>query len=230
MNGLTKNNKLYVDWCEREAAMYAIDKWHYSTTQPRFKLACLGVWEYGLFVGAVVFGCGATPEIGRPFGVRASEASELVRVALSPKKQSHTSKIVSLATKLVIKRYAKLKVLVSFADEEQGHHGGIYQAMNWWYLGKSNSEFISVHGIVVHPKTLHSKYGVGGQSIPWLRTHVDPNAKRVSLLCKHKYALPLSDDVRNRIEHKRLPYPKRAQSVESDTTDFQFVEGGAIPT
>jgi len=35
-----------------------------------------------------------------------------------------------------LKKHAKgLKLVVSYADFNQGHHGGIYQATNWIYVG-----------------------------------------------------------------------------------------------
>lgn len=174
-------------------------------------------------MGAVIFGGGATPEIGKPFGVKQHEACELVRVALSGQQQNETSRIVAICVRKLAKDYPRLKVIVSFADESQGHHGGIYQAMGWTYLGRSISDYIRINGKIVHPKSLHSKYGVGGQSIPWLRQNVDKNASRVVQYDKHKYVFPLSKDVKDRL--KPQPYPKRASSESSDTSPIPGGKG-----
>jgi hypothetical protein len=79
-----------------------------------------------------------------------------------------------------------------------------------------------LHGEHVHPRSLGSRYGVGGQSIPWLRKHVDPNAERVSGLPKHRYVMPLDDEMRKRVAQLSRPYPKRA---EQSTREKQAMAG-----
>jgi len=81
-----------------------------------------------------------------------------------------------------------------------------------------------------HPRSLYAKYGVGGQSIPWLRAHVDPKAERVKNGVKHKYVMPLDGEIRAKIEPLAKPYPKRAGSADSGTPGIQPGRGGATPT
>jgi hypothetical protein len=50
--------------------------------------------------------------------------------------------------------------VVSYADDNQGHKGYIYQATNWIYTGLSSSENkIFIGGKLVHRRTLNSNYG-----------------------------------------------------------------------
>jgi hypothetical protein len=189
----------------------------------------IGVWEYGQFIGCVIFSQGATPDIGMQFKLGRLQICELTRVALG-NHETPVSRIIAIALKMIRKYCPKLRAVISFADQRQGHHGGIYQAAGWFYLGVSISDYIRVNGKEVHPKTLHSRYGVGGQSIPWLRTHVDPKAARTCVWNKHKYIMPLDDDTRKRIESLAKPYPKRAESIASDATAIHAVKGGATPT
>ena len=58
---------LKIDWATYKAAKYAVEHWHYSRCMPKSKLSKIGVWENGKFIGAVIFGYGATPEIGKPY-------------------------------------------------------------------------------------------------------------------------------------------------------------------
>jgi len=52
--------------------------------------------------------------------------------------------------------------LVSYADENQGHRGYIYQATNWIYTGRSAPERkFYIDGKEVHRRTLNSRYGTG---------------------------------------------------------------------
>jgi hypothetical protein len=220
---------LKLDWCSHEAAKYAVEKWHYSARMPAGKLAKVGVWECGKFIGCVIFGLGATPEIAKPFGLIQHQVCELVRVALT-KHQWETSKIVSIALKLLAKENPGLRVIVSFADSSQGHHGGIYQAGGWVFVGSQEYHAYHVLGMIVHPRTCHIRYGVGGQSIPWLRKHIDPHAERIANGIKHKYVLPLDPEMRAKILPLAKPYPKRVRSVDSDTSAIHAEKGGATPT
>ena len=121
-------------------------------------------------------------------------------------------------------------MVVSFADTTQGHHGGIYQAGNWLFVGTQEYHAYKINGEIVHPRTCYHRWGVGGQSVPWLREHIDPHAERIRNGQKHKYVMPLDPAMREQIEPLRKPYPKRAGSVDSDTSADQAGEGGATPT
>lgn len=207
-----------VDWATHAAAKYACENWHYSRAIPSASVK-VGAWEDGRFVGVVIFGRGAASEIGSPYGLPQDQICELVRVALRDHK-TPTSRIIAVALRFLRKSNPGLRMVVSFADTAQGHHGGIYQAGGWIYEGTKEYHAYRVGGKVVHPKTLHSKYGRGGQSVEWLRKNVDPNAERVQGEGKHKYILPLDDDMRKQVAHLAKPYPKR---VKQATTDDQSV-------
>lgn len=220
---------LKLDWCSHAAAKYACEKWHYSGTMPVGKTVKVGVWENGTFVGCVIFSRGATPEIGSPYKLDQTKICELTRVALT----THTtpvSRVLAVAFKFLKNSSPELRLIVYFADQSQGHHGGIYQASNWLYCGGTNTHAYRVNGTNVHPKTLHGRYGVGGQSIPWLRANVDANAARVVAGFKHRYLYPLDEEMRQRIAPLAKPYPKRARSADSGTSGHQPEGGGATPT
>ena len=218
-----------IDWATHAAAKYACENWHYSGCIPVGKLVKVGAWEQGKFIGVVLFGRGASPSLGKRFGTGQDECVELVRIALT----DHTtpvSRIMKLAIGWLKKSNPKIRLIVSFADSEQGHHGGIYQATNWVYTDSQPTHEYELLGKRWHPKSLHSKYGVGGQSIPWLRANIDPNARRVISKIKHRYLMPLDAKMRERILPMSKPYPKRVRSDTSDTPGDQPGEGGAAPT
>jgi hypothetical protein len=54
--------------------------------------------------------------------------------------------------------------------------------------------------------------------------------QRIMLPGKHRYLMPLDDEMRGRIMSLARPYPKRVESAASGTTDLQSVRGGANPT
>jgi hypothetical protein len=203
--------KLTVGWATAEAARYACTHWHYSRCVPVFKCVRIGVWEDGAFIGVVLFGQGATPEIGSPYGLLRTEICELTRVALTTHR-TPVSRIIAIAIRFLRKQCPGLRAIVSFADMAQGHYGGIYQAGGWLYIGGAEQHAYMVNGKTVHPKTLHSRYGKGGQSIPWLRANVDPKAARVVSGFKHRYLMPLDADMRARLMPLVKPYPKPENS------------------
>jgi hypothetical protein len=201
--------ELKIDWASIDAAKFACINWHYSKSVPAGKSVKVGVWENGKFIGVVMFGRGATPEIGSPYGLQQTEICELTRVALTAH-STPVSRIMSIALKFLRSKNPGLKMVVSFADVAQGHHGGIYQANGWLYLGGTQTHRYVVHGETVHPKTLHARYGKGGQSIGWLRANVDPGASRVMSGFKHRYVMPLDSSIRDMLKSMSKPYPKRA--------------------
>jgi hypothetical protein len=222
------NQETRLDWCSHAAAKYAVENWHYSRRMPKSKLAKIGVWERGQFVGALIYGAGAAPEIGSPYGLTSDKVCELVRVAL----RDHTtpvSRVLSISVKMLTKAMPGLRAIVSFADTSQGHHGGIYQAAGWVFTGSQEYHAYRVLGEVVHPRALHLRYGTGGQSIPWLRANIDPQAERIHNGTKHKYVLPLDAGMRSFLRALALPYPKRERMADSGRPD-PTGRGGASPT
>jgi hypothetical protein len=209
---------LKIDWATHEAAKYACENWHYSKSLPVGKLVKVGVWENGNFIGVVIFGRGANFRIGEPYGLQQTECIELVRVALKTH-ASPVSKILALALKWVKKQSQKIRLIVSYADSEQGHHGGIYQAANWIYSGRSlGSEKVFYKGKWVHKRTVDSILG-HHRGFPVKKTQG-----------KHTYLMPLDAEIKRRILPLRKPYPKRAESIVVDAPTIQAGEGGAEPT
>jgi len=194
---------LLVDYCEYAAAKYACERWHYSECIPAVKNVRFCVWEAGDFIGAVVYSRSANPNIGNFLNLEQTQVAELTRVALG-KHQHPVSQIVSYTIKMLNKKDNGLKALVSYADPYQNHHGGIYQAMNWIYVGQTEPTRTRVDesGETVHSRTVNraKKKGFSTESeYSQLQTEIRPG--------KHKYVYPLDNDVRERAESMSEPYP-----------------------
>lgn len=230
MSGRTE---LRLDWCTYEAAKYAVERWHYSRCMPASKLVRIGVWEDGRFVGVVIYGGGATPSLYKwtqaCFGIGSTQACELVRVALDRHK-TPVSKVLAISMRMLRRKCPGLRLIVSYADADQDHHGGIYQANGWTFVGTTSigqrSAFI-IHGRKVHPRSVGAM-GLA-QTIASVK-RIDPMATEAITAGKHKYLMPLDDDMRARIAPLAQPYPKRAGSAASGTPDLQSGRGGATPT
>ena len=206
---------LKLDWCNRRAAKYAVEHWHYSQKMPSGKLTCIGVWEDDSFIGAVMFGRGANNHIGTRYGLKQTEVCELVRIAL----REHTtpvSRIVSIAIKILRKQSPGLKLIVSYADPVQGHKGGIYQAGNWTYAGISTPQAeLIVDGKKMHKRSAGAKWGTA--SPERLRKITGKQVLYDAVRWKHTYLMPLTNDVLQKILKLSKPYPKRADEVKPST-------------
>lgn len=202
---------LRVDWATHEAAKYACETWHYSKTLPVGKLVKVGVWEKGDFVGVVLFAWGMNKSLGSPYGLRMDQCCELVRVAMK-QHECAVSRVMALSLRFLRKQSEGLKLVVSFADPAAGHHGGIYQAGGWLYTGQSAANY----EWRLNGKRLN-KRAYTGHNFGNPKMEVPAGAERVSLLGKHRYLMPLDDDMRRHIMPLAKPYPKRAkQAITGD--------------
>ena len=191
--------------------------WHYSKTIPGGSLLSYGVVEDGQPIGAVIYGGGANSNIHKPFGLARHEVVELVRVALRGHK-APVSQIIAVTLRMLHKDCPSIRLVVSYADTAQGHHGGIYKAGGWSYLGESASSRPVVNGRPMHKRTMSSRSPNGYKSDHWV------NEKP-----KHKYAMGMDAETKKMLDAMSKPYP-RAQSIDSDVVTIQVTEGGATPT
>ena len=144
---------LRVDFCSHEAAKYACEHWHYSKCVPSGKLIKVGAWEDGNFIGVVLFSRGANNNIGKPYNLTQTQCCELTRVALN-KHISPVTQIISFAISFLKRINTGLKLVISYADTNQGHLGIIYQAGNWLYCGLTDRQTAYwLKGRWVHSKT-----------------------------------------------------------------------------
>lgn len=205
---------LKLDWCSHEAAKYAVEHWHYSACMPKSKIVKIGVWEDDLFIGVVLFGVGATGDLVKSYGLKPTQGCELVRIAL----RTHltpVSRILTIAIKMLKKQSPELRLIVSFADPEHGHHGGIYQAAGWIFTGNSaaSDEYL-VNGKRWHGRAFRVSKPAHLTTKQALEA-MDSNYQVVKGSSKHRYLYPLDGMMRKQIEPLRQPYLKRTPANEA---------------
>lgn len=192
--------------CPSEAASYAVEHWHYSKQIPTGRTVRVGVWEHGRFIGVVMFSRGASAPLYKHWGLPQTELCELSRIALD-RHETPVSRIGAGALTILKEVTPSMRLVVSFADPHQGHHGGIYQAMNFTYLGIS----ADVDEFYFGGKWRHTRSVSGVGSKGWLlRQHYKeqggdlPRRRRTG---KHRYAYPLDRGMRRRLNKLAQPYP-----------------------
>lgn len=226
------SSELRLDWCSHEAARFACENWHYSKTMPVPPIVAIGVWEDSKYIGCVLFSRGASPDLLRPYGLKNTEGCELTRIALS-KHKTPVSRIIRIALKLLSDKDKGLRLVVSFADPNHDHHGGIYQAGNWIFSGDSSpsKSYIDKGGKRWHTRQV----SITGQRIQYGQVREVPKPSdcvAITEIGKHRYLMPLDDEMRRKIEPLRKPYPKKPCAGSETVTrpPIQAGEGGSIPT
>ncbi len=196
--------KLLIAPCSIEAARHAVEQWHYSKVLPTGKMLRLGVWERGDFRGVVIFSRGASPNLGKKWGLGSAEVSELTRIALR-EHDAPVSRLISISTRDLARRNPGLRLSVSFADPNEGHLGVVYQAAGWIYTGQSSP----VTGWRIGGRWRHRRGSWHQAKGKRVRTRVFPGKFR------YVRVLQRSDrELRRIVEAKRLPYPKSCEAIE----------------
>jgi len=217
--------ELKIDWATHEAAKYACEKWHYSQCMPTGKTVKIGIWENKKFIGVVIYSYGANNNAAKGFNLSQNECCELTRVSFTDH-VTPISRILKISLIFLKKQCPNLKLVFSYSDlTDQGHHGGIYQANGWLYLGERKTSnkgaYYFINGKQIHGRSARAKYG-NEKNFPKGWSHV---------ASKTKYLYVKILDTKYILNHKVIKYyPKRVSSVESGTSDFQSEGGGESPT
>lgn len=203
--------KLLIEWCSYEAAKYACVNWHYSECMPVGKLVKLGVWEDDTFIGVIIFGHGANNNACKSFNLKQEQVCELVRVALKSHK-TPVSRMLKIGLKLLKNHFSGIKLVFSYSDiTNQGHHGGIYQANNWSYLGvrktSDKGAYYKIKGQKIHGRSARSKYG-NEKNFP-------PGWEHWPSQSKHLYVKIINSEYN--LNKDNYNYPRR-QEHESNAT------------
>ena len=120
-----------------------------------------------------------------------------------------------------------MRLVVSFASQDAGHHGGIYQAGNWIYDGKTapKDEFLFRGKRATDRQVSQFVKDTGVTRGEWERRGV---MVRLPTKPKHRYLMPLDDDMRAHIAPLAKPYPKRAKQAMAEHPSAQR-QGSADP-
>ena len=137
-----------------------------------------------------------------------------------------------------------IKVLLSYADNGQGHVGGIYKATNWIYQGLSTDIALMPNwGISltkdphdwIHSRSVFNLWGSG--NLEHLRKEIGKQGYkefwRREEPPKHRYIQILAQskkekrDLVKRLKHETKPYPKEASEYNTDVVHHTTYEPDA---
>jgi hypothetical protein len=138
---------------ERQAAAKVIRERHYTASVPSGKSVYI---RFGSAL--VVWSIPANKNIGRFLFGWDAKVWELSRLwAPDGHEPNLLSQAISAAVR-VIKQLERPAAVVSYADPNAGHHGGVYRAASWLYHGQSaeNRAYRGSNGQVVSRRKFHS--------------------------------------------------------------------------
>ena len=202
----------------QQAALYAVQNWHYSKCLPTGKLVRYGIFENSKFIGVIIFSRGASPFLGTFLDLDQTEICELTRIALD-KHATPVSQLVAETLRLLKQSNPGLRCVASFADPKEGHKGGVYQAGNWVYTGKSNS----VIEYYIDSRWRHTKsvYHHPQRSFAPKRT----------MPGKFRYLYPLDKNLRRKLAKLALQYPNAVEGLKvSQSNSVAKVQVQPLPT
>lgn len=249
-------NKHYVDTSRvtireigKSTAKKMIVKYHYSHAWTMCRYA-LGVFyetdekdvlgNTETLIGCLVYGY----PVGRSAiksvidGLEKDECLELTRLFIH---DGYGSNIESFAMgqsfKWMKDNASNIKMLLSYADPEQMHLGGIYQATNWLYQDCRDIQLMPNYSISIesdphkwiHSRTVFSRWG--SHNLDHLKTQLGKENLtefwRKKESAKHRYIQVLGQNksekrkLTKRLKHKVSPYPKDASEFLSEVVHHE---------
>lgn len=234
-------NKHYVDASKvsireinKSVAKHMIVKYHYSHAWTMCRYA-LGVYYKGdgeffgseKLIGCLVYGY----PVGRSAiksvidGLEKDECLELTRLFIHDGYGSNIeSYSMGQSFKWMKENAPNIKMLLSYADPEQLHLGGIYQATNWLYQDCRDIQLMPNYSVSlsdspyswIHSRTVFSKWG--SHNVEHLKKEIGKQNKscfwRKKEAPKHRYIQILGQNKSEKrklskmLKHKTSPYPK----------------------
>ena len=180
---------------------------HYAKRIPQIMKA-FGLYDEDNLIGVVTYGIPASPSLC--MGICGKEHSEKVlelnRLCLLDNHKNLASKLVSGS----IKQLPKPTIVVSYADNKQGHVGYVYQATNFLYTGLSEKR---VDWAVKGLEHKHSKTISDGMTLEKIKAKYKDDFYYVERSRKHRYIIfhGTKNDkkaLKSLLKYKILPYPK----------------------
>ena len=215
-----------------ETARGYIASFHYSRTMPDSTLYAYGGYINNKICGVVCYGMGCNKNQYTALipNIKNGEYVELTRLWCADTFPRNTeSRLISQSLKL-LPYYVKL--VVSFADEYQGHVGTIYQATNWYYCGQSSGGKMLVRedGIKKHPRLL----GIYRKRHPEYKDMANDDLMELLGMKytddgrKFRYVFLRGgrrerEEMYKQIQSKILPYPKMKKKEDTET-DFDILK------
>ena len=217
VNKIITFDKLQIQKVKVKEIRRAVVLGHYSGVMPDACQEAFGAFsDNGGLVSAIAYGPGGNSATFNAIipGCNSKTARELIRVWVHPDAPTNTASFV--ISKTIKMLPPEVELIVTFADSGQNHQGTIYQALNFKYLGMSQSgiRYVDESGVEVTARLanvykMRQPERFSNKSLSEIRNELGWST--VVSHPKHRYALGVGirkkkiNKLLNKIE---LPYPK----------------------
>jgi len=204
---------------------------HYSARSPSPPRHAFAIRQTGgIFgdTGLPVAGLTYSQPVSRYFPTEAVELSRLVR---REDFEGQLSEFISWSLRW-LRANTKTPFVLSYADSTHGHHGCVYQATGFVYVGataRGKIGFTLPDGSFIHARACNRRFGTNGigevtrLNPDWVPTYGEP---------KHLYIFPLRQKwptIARQRGWAALPYPKPKAARPLDAPGTTGREAGATP-
>lgn len=194
-----------------------VEEFHYAHRVPSI-VAAVGMYVDDVLAGVCTYGIPANRMSLWACGQeREEEALELNRLFVHEwAGRNSESWLIGQSFRWLADCWPSYRILVSYADPEHNHRGGIYQATNWLYTGQSGDKRGGwlLNGEKLHRKTFGDRFGNSHSSLTVEKAReLFPDIERLTVEPKHRYVHFLGDRRQKRalraaLRWPVLPYPK----------------------
>ncbi len=185
---------------------------HYAHRWPSISYA-YGLYLNGVLVGVVSYGSPPSPPLTNGIAGEdyAPDVLELNRLCLKYNVKNEASMLVGRSLKLLPQN----RIIVSFADTEQGHKGYVYQATNFKYCGLSakRTDWKVKGKEHLHGKTISGEFKDAASSVQSMRDKYGDDFYLAPRSRKHRYIYIVGSkkykrEVLSELRYGVEPYPK----------------------
>ena len=218
---------LFMTGAQQDEVWPLVRDFHYSRKMPSAVTHCFAWREAG-----GLFGDYGDPLAAAIYGQPTNrnwpqDAIELLRLVRSDKVERPISQFLAWTLRW-LRSNTDCQFALSYADTAEGHHGGIYQATGWVFVGSRTEAcpaFLLPDGSKKHSRQVNRE--LGSRSIDYVRM-VKPDWLPVKGEAKNLYIWPLRKKLKPILRDRSLtvqPYPKIAARPADELATCQREEG-----
>lgn len=149
-----------VEPCARTQIRGFVEENHYSASiNGVISDYCFALRDAERLIGAAIFGRMAMAGQYKRFSDNPKKVIELRRLCCIDDTLKNTESFFIARCLKWLRDNTEIDIVVSYADEDQGHQGTIYKASNFAYLGfKPGGRIIAFEGKQYHDKAIRAKH------------------------------------------------------------------------
>ena len=200
-----------VELVQRNAVVSFIEKHHYSHNvngiQSYYHFGLYRDGKFGLpeMIGAMMYAMPSMPHTSKKYNpINPDKCYELRRLVCVDDTPKNTESYFIVQTFKWLKKNTDIEVIVSFADEEEGHTGVIYKATNFNYLGTTSpGRILMVDGKKYHSRSLNQDKRPYGRELKRRFESGDKNIFYRNTKVKHIYTYYFNKKIEKEIVRLR---------------------------